>query len=172
MVLVQNMQKIKDIFQQISSEHKDLHSAVSKIGKQIDKNFYSEFQCIANEQQYFINLNETYQKDELTNGSSDLVDLDEDDKKPIKTSKQLELINKVILQHLLRIGSNEVASELIREARLNVNDTVDRPFSGKNLLYFKVLELLTHSCLLPARTEQHCRCIETKQSGTSVTVGD
>jgi hypothetical protein len=130
MVMVQSSQKIKDILQQISSEHKDLHSAVSKIGKQIDKNFYSEFQCIANEQQFFVNLNETYQKDESI--SDDSIEMEDDDKKPIKSSKQLELINKVILQHLLRVGKTEVGSVLIREANLNASETVQQPFNGES----------------------------------------
>lgn len=146
MILNQNVQKIKDILQQISSEHKDLHSAVSKIGKQIDKNFYSEFQCIANEQQFFINLNETYQKEEsgVDNNFSEEFALEseelDNEKKPIKTSKQLELINKVILQHLLRVGNNDVALELAREANLNLDETVEWPFNGtKSSIFISVL---------------------------------
>ena len=126
MIMDQNIKKIKDILHHISNEHKDQHAAVSKIGKQIDKNFYSEFQCISNDQHFFVNLNDTLpQMEESVN--------EESGRKGSKSSKQLELINKVILQHFHRLGCTDVADELIREARLRLTEEEEEeiaPFEG------------------------------------------
>ncbi|XP_071946939.1 E3 ubiquitin-protein ligase RMND5A-like [Antedon mediterranea] len=41
------MKKVKDITTKISSDHKELHSSVSKVGKAIDKNFYSDLSSMS-----------------------------------------------------------------------------------------------------------------------------
>ncbi|RWS13283.1 Protein RMD5-like protein [Dinothrombium tinctorium] len=48
-ILNQNIQKIRDIISQIASEHRDIHSSVSRVGKVIDKNFASDFDSVSNE---------------------------------------------------------------------------------------------------------------------------
>ncbi|CAH1779183.1 unnamed protein product [Owenia fusiformis] len=47
LILQQCCQKIKDTVSRLASEHKDLHSSVSKVGKAIDRNFVTEFNGIA-----------------------------------------------------------------------------------------------------------------------------
>lgn len=46
MMLVQNNKKLKVSSQKLSSQHKELHSSVSRIGKTIDRNFDAECNCI------------------------------------------------------------------------------------------------------------------------------
>lgn len=42
LVMSQCCRKIKDTVQQLASDHKDIHSSVSRVGKAIDRNFDSE----------------------------------------------------------------------------------------------------------------------------------
>lgn len=51
-ILAANIRKIRDVISQISSEHRDLHGTVSKVGKAIDRNFVSDFAAVANESLY------------------------------------------------------------------------------------------------------------------------
>jgi hypothetical protein len=51
-ILASNIRKIRDVVSQISSEHRDLHGTVSKVGKAIDRNFVSDFAAVANETLY------------------------------------------------------------------------------------------------------------------------
>lgn len=46
------IKKVRDVIQQIATEHRDLHGTVSKVGKAIDKNFVSEFASVCNEVLY------------------------------------------------------------------------------------------------------------------------
>lgn len=50
LILAQCVKKIKDTVARIASEHRDLHSTVSKVGKAIDRNFTSEFGATSNEE--------------------------------------------------------------------------------------------------------------------------
>ncbi|XP_013415878.1 protein RMD5 homolog A [Lingula anatina] len=49
-LLAQNSRKIKDAVSKVSTEHKDLHSSVSKVGKAVDRNFPSDFSAVINEE--------------------------------------------------------------------------------------------------------------------------
>ncbi|KAJ8982327.1 hypothetical protein NQ317_006673 [Molorchus minor] len=42
-ILKQNMTKIKETVSKLATDHRDLHSTVSKVGKAIDRNFVSDF---------------------------------------------------------------------------------------------------------------------------------
>lgn len=44
--MTQCLTKIRDTISRISSEHKELHACVSKVGKSIDKNFVSDFSSV------------------------------------------------------------------------------------------------------------------------------
>lgn len=43
------VKKVKNIITTFSSNHRDIHSSVSKVGKTIDKNFVSDYVCVGNE---------------------------------------------------------------------------------------------------------------------------
>lgn len=141
------IRKIKDVLENLSSNHKKIHMSVSKLGKTIDKNFCRETQA-SNEEDFFINLSET-NKFTLKNQTDD-EQMEEDyeldksteklnDKNQLTPSKQLKLINKAILQHFLRVGKSEVANELMKEAEINVEDTIKWPFNGK--LFINLLSI-------------------------------
>ncbi|XP_066595553.1 E3 ubiquitin-protein ligase RMND5A isoform X2 [Prorops nasuta] len=48
-VLSQGMTKVRDTVQQLATDHRDLHSAVSKVGKAIDRNFIADFASTSRE---------------------------------------------------------------------------------------------------------------------------
>ena len=43
------IKKCRNTISQFSSEHRDIHSSVSRVGKAIDKNFISDYFCVGNE---------------------------------------------------------------------------------------------------------------------------
>lgn len=87
-VLKQTMTKIKDTVMHLATDHRDLHGTVSKVGKAIDRNFVPDFSS-------------TTSKDDIFN-----------------TPDKVELVNKVIIQHLQRHGFYEVADILMGEANV------------------------------------------------------
>ena len=136
--------KIKDVLENLGSQHKKIHMSVSRLGKTIDKNFCRETQA-SNEEDFFINLSETNKftlkdpqaaaelDDEQMEDDSFDFELDKSTKlkdQQLTPSKQLKLINKAVLQHFLRVGQSEVANELMNEAAINVEDTIKWPFNG------------------------------------------
>ncbi|XP_068237559.1 E3 ubiquitin-protein ligase RMND5A-like [Palaemon carinicauda] len=48
-ILSQAVGRVKEAVTRLSTEHRDLHSSVSKVGKAIDKNFTADFGCINND---------------------------------------------------------------------------------------------------------------------------
>lgn len=46
LVMTQCCKRIKDTVQKLASDHKDIHSSVSRVGKAIDKVFILCFDCI------------------------------------------------------------------------------------------------------------------------------
>uniref|UniRef100_A0A8D8RI17 Protein RMD5 homolog A n=1 Tax=Cacopsylla melanoneura TaxID=428564 RepID=A0A8D8RI17_9HEMI len=46
-ILKDALQKVKDTVQRLATDHRDLHSTVSKVGKAIDRNFVSDFAVIS-----------------------------------------------------------------------------------------------------------------------------
>lgn len=44
------MSKIKDTISRLATDHRDLHSTVSKVGKAIDRNFVSDFAATSREE--------------------------------------------------------------------------------------------------------------------------
>ncbi|XP_043488427.1 E3 ubiquitin-protein ligase RMND5A isoform X1 [Polistes fuscatus] len=48
-VLKQAMSKVRDIVQRLATDHRDLHSTVSKVGKAIDRNFIADFASTSRE---------------------------------------------------------------------------------------------------------------------------
>ncbi|KAJ8968129.1 hypothetical protein NQ314_002450 [Rhamnusium bicolor] len=48
-ILKQNMAKVKETVSKLATDHRDLHSTVSKVGKAIDRNFVSDFAATSRE---------------------------------------------------------------------------------------------------------------------------
>ncbi|XP_023024595.1 required for meiotic nuclear division 5 protein souji [Leptinotarsa decemlineata] len=114
-ILKQSMGKIKDTVSKIATDHRDLHSTVSKVGKAIDRNFVSDFAA-------------TTREDSLT------------------SPEKLQLINKIICQHLYRQGMQDVADELAKECEVMPEAHEKEPLNEVN----HILERLKVKDLEPA----------------------
>lgn len=88
---------LQDTCSQMQKSHRDLHVPISKIGKCIDKNFSSDFACVA-------------------------------DTKLFQTAANRKLLNHAITEHFLRHGMSGIASELIREANLPIDNNETSKF--------------------------------------------
>ncbi|XP_050498282.1 E3 ubiquitin-protein ligase RMND5A [Diabrotica virgifera virgifera] len=51
-ILKQNMVKIKETISKLATDHRDLHSTVSKVGKAIDRNFTADFAATSREEMF------------------------------------------------------------------------------------------------------------------------
>ncbi|XP_076057536.1 required for meiotic nuclear division 5 protein souji isoform X2 [Oratosquilla oratoria] len=49
LILTQALGRVKEAVTCLSTDHRDLHSSVSKVGKAVDKNFTPDFGCISND---------------------------------------------------------------------------------------------------------------------------
>ncbi|KAF6281284.1 required for meiotic nuclear division 5-like protein B [Rhinolophus ferrumequinum] len=102
LVMSQCCRKIKDTVQKLASDHKDIHSSVSRVGKAIDRNFDSEICGVV----------------------SDAVwDARE---------KQQQTLRTAIVEHLYQQGMLGVAEELCQESTLNVDWDFKQPFLELN----------------------------------------
>lgn len=105
MILLRDtLTKTKEKLQRLTTEHRDLHGAVSKIGKTIDRNFVSDFSS-------------TTRNDVLVE------------------EQNIQLLNKVIAQHLQRNNLDDVAATLIQESKLPAEDVVSDPFSNLHRIW-------------------------------------
>ncbi|XP_054412310.1 E3 ubiquitin-protein transferase RMND5B isoform X3 [Pongo abelii] len=102
LVMSQCCRKIKDTVQKLASDHKDIHSSVSRVGKAIDRNFDSEICGVV----------------------SDAVwDARE---------QQQQILQMAIVEHLYQQGMLSVAEELCQESTLNVDLDFKQPFLELN----------------------------------------
>lgn len=92
------MSKAKEKLQRLTTDHRDLHSTVSKVGKTIDRNFVSDFSSTTR---------------------NDVLIQDEN----------IQLLNRVIAQHLHRNNLHDVADTLTKESKLPTEEVVADPFS-------------------------------------------
>lgn len=97
-MLQDTLAKTKEKLQRLTTDHRDLHGAVSKVGKTIDRNFVSDFSS-------------TTRTDVLIN------------------EQNIQLLNKVVAQHLQRNNLDDVAAVLIKESKLPAEEVVTDPFS-------------------------------------------
>lgn len=105
MILLRDtLTKTKEKLQRLTTDHRDLHGAVSKIGKTIDRNFVSDFSS-------------TTRNDVLVE------------------EQNIQLLNKVIAQHLQRNNLDDVAATLIKESKLPAEDVVSDPFSNLHRIW-------------------------------------
>uniref|UniRef100_T1IIW7 RING-Gid-type domain-containing protein n=1 Tax=Strigamia maritima TaxID=126957 RepID=T1IIW7_STRMM len=115
LIMGQCIKKVKDTVARIASEHRDVHSAVSKVGKSIDRNFTADFG--------------TTSAEEVFEGSD-----------------KAQLLNQVICEHFYRQGMLDIGEELVKEAKLTIDEHKKEPFFELN----RILDGLKHHDLQPA----------------------
>eukprot|EP00096_Caligus_rogercresseyi_P015983 TRINITY_DN8486_c0_g1_i1.p1 TRINITY_DN8486_c0_g1~~TRINITY_DN8486_c0_g1_i1.p1 ORF type:complete len:407 (+),score=145.45 TRINITY_DN8486_c0_g1_i1:93-1313(+) len=93
---------IKKVITAISSQHRDLHSSVSKVGKTIDRNFISDFNSVSRE--------DFFSEDE----------------------SKTRYLHQVILEHFYRSGRLELSEVLRQEAQINEYQALKEPFFDLN----------------------------------------
>lgn len=106
-LLRDTLTKAKEKLHRLTTDHRDLHGAVSKVGKTIDRNFVSDFSS-------------TTRNDVLTN------------------EQNIQLLNKVIAQHLQRNNLDDVAATLVKESKLPEEEVVSDPFSKLHRIWEQV----------------------------------
>ncbi|XP_064336216.1 E3 ubiquitin-protein transferase RMND5B isoform X2 [Camelus dromedarius] len=102
LVMSQCCQKIKDTVQKLASDHKDIHSSVSRVGKAIDRNFDSEICGVVSDAVWD------------------------------SREKQQQILQMAIVEHLYQQGMLSVAEELCQESTLNVDLDFKQPFLELN----------------------------------------
>ncbi|XP_078220831.1 E3 ubiquitin-protein transferase RMND5B isoform X3 [Callithrix jacchus] len=95
--------KIKDTVQKLASDHKDIHSSVSRVGKAIDRNFDSEICGIVSDSVW-----------------------------DAREQQQQQILQMAIVEHLYQQGMLSVAEELCQESMLNVDLDFKQPFLELN----------------------------------------
>lgn len=109
------VRKVRNTVAQFGSEHRDIHSSVSRVGKTIDKNFVSDYFCVGNEAMFDEPenakiLNKVIVEHFLRQGKSDIaeklieeanLDVDNEEKTPyIKINKILgkciQTVNRLV----------------------------------------------------------------------------
>ncbi|XP_044259857.1 E3 ubiquitin-protein ligase RMND5A [Tribolium madens] len=114
-ILKQCMGKVKETVSRLTTDHRDLHSTVSKVGKAIDRNFIADFAATSREEVF-------------------------------AAPDKINLINKVICQHLYRQGMQEVAEALVQDADIAPEIHNKEPFTELN----HILDSLKQKDLEPA----------------------
>jgi hypothetical protein len=109
------MGKVKETVSRLTTDHRDLHSTVSKVGKAIDRNFVADFAATSREDVF-------------------------------ASSEKINLINKVICQHLYRQGMQDVADALVSDADISPEVHNKEPFTELN----HILDSLKNKDLEPA----------------------
>lgn len=102
--------KVKDTVQRLASDHRDLHSTVSKVGKAIDRvREQSLILCIYK----FI-----YDTHLFQNFVSDFASTSREE--VFSGTEKVQLLNKVICQHFYRQGMIDIAEELAKVQRVSL----------------------------------------------------
>ncbi len=116
LILDNVVKKCNNMLNQFSSEHRDLHSSVSRVGKSVDKNFISDYVCVGNEnlfdqEENALALNKVIVEHFLRQGRSDIaeslikegkLDVNKRDKTPyIKMNKILGKFSHCFLRPLV-----------------------------------------------------------------------
>lgn len=97
-LLRETLTRTKEKLQRLTTEHRDVHIQVSKVGRAIDRNFISDYSS-------------TQRNDVLLQ------------------EQNIQLLNKVIAQHLHRNNLDDVAQTLVHESNLGTEQLVGDPFS-------------------------------------------
>ncbi|EMP30930.1 Protein RMD5 like protein B [Chelonia mydas] len=104
LMMAQCCRKIKDTVQKLASDHKDIHSSVSRVGKAIDRNFDAELCSVVSDSVW-----ESREK-----------------------QQQQQILQMAIVEHLYQQGMLSVAEELSQESTLNVDLDFKQPFLELN----------------------------------------
>ncbi|XP_043376331.1 E3 ubiquitin-protein transferase RMND5B isoform X5 [Dermochelys coriacea] len=102
LMMAQCCRKIKDTVQKLASDHKDIHSSVSRVGKAIDRNFDAELCSVVSDSVWE------------------------------SREKQQQILQMAIVEHLYQQGMLSVAEELSQESTLNVDLDFKQPFLELN----------------------------------------
>ncbi|MBN3305581.1 RMD5A protein, partial [Amia calva] len=141
LVLSQCCKRIKDTVQKLASDHKDIHSSVSRVGKAIDKIFSIicfVFCCMSMHVCLGLLPSRLCQ-----NFDSDISSVG------IEGCWQAEsqrILSEVMVEHFFRQGMLDVAEELCQEAGLCIDPSQKEPFVELN----RILEALKLRDLRPA----------------------
>uniref|UniRef100_A0A8C8SP41 Required for meiotic nuclear division 5 homolog B n=1 Tax=Pelusios castaneus TaxID=367368 RepID=A0A8C8SP41_9SAUR len=103
LVMAQCCRKIKDTVQKLASDHKDIHSSVSRVGKAIDRNFDAELCSVVSDSAW-----------------------------ESREQQQQETLQLAIVEHLYQQGMLSVAEELSQESTLNMDLDFKQPFLELN----------------------------------------
>lgn len=109
------MKRTREAVAGIASEHRELHSTVSKVGKAIDRNFIADF------------------------GATGIDDV-------FESTENRQCLNRVVCEHFCRQGMLDIAEELVKEARLEMDSGKREPFFELN----RISESLKQRDLRPA----------------------
>ncbi|XP_074865825.1 E3 ubiquitin-protein transferase RMND5B isoform X2 [Carettochelys insculpta] len=104
LVMAQCCRKIKDTVQKLASDHKDIHSSVSRVGKAIDRNFDAELCSVVSDSVW----------------------------ESREQQQQQPLLQLAIVEHLYQQGMLGVAEELSQESTLHVDAGFKQPFLELN----------------------------------------
>lgn len=115
-VLRETLSRTKEKLHRLTTEHRDLHNTVSKIGKTIDRNFVSDYSA-------------TTRNDVLSDDGN------------------VQLLNKVIAQHLHRNNLDDVAETLVNESNLSDEELVGDPFSELHRIWEAIYNGDLHDAL-------------------------
>ncbi|XP_042788874.1 E3 ubiquitin-protein transferase RMND5A isoform X1 [Panthera onca] len=162
LVLTQCCKRIKDTVQKLASDHKDIHSSVSRVGKAIDKpllgfcamlliscSHANEFGHLATEAGTDPSTDatlwrlEVQDQDAGRNFDSDISSVGIDG---CWQADSQRLLNEVMVEHFFRQGMLDVAEELCQESGLSVDPSQKEPFVELN----RILEALKVRVLRPA----------------------
>ncbi|XP_058539383.1 E3 ubiquitin-protein transferase RMND5A isoform X2 [Neofelis nebulosa] len=149
LVLTQCCKRIKDTVQKLASDHKDIHSSVSRVGKAIDKPLLGFCAMLlisyshANEFGHLATEAGTDPSTDATNFDSDISSVGIDG---CWQADSQRLLNEVMVEHFFRQGMLDVAEELCQESGLSVDPSQKEPFVELN----RILEALKVRVLRPA----------------------
>uniref|UniRef100_A0A5F9CRK2 Required for meiotic nuclear division 5 homolog A n=1 Tax=Oryctolagus cuniculus TaxID=9986 RepID=A0A5F9CRK2_RABIT len=153
LVLTQCCKRIKDTVQKLASDHKDIHSSVSRVGKAIDKHPGSWLPvgtlvaflqcCLLCVSSCVGGLVASEPCQSLLNFDSDISSVGIDG---CWQADSQRLLNEVMVEHFFRQGMLDVAEELCQESGLSVDPSQKEPFVELN----RILEALKVRVLRPA----------------------
>ncbi|CAD7088629.1 unnamed protein product [Hermetia illucens] len=119
-ILNEAFAKMREKLHRITTEHREIHGTVSKVGKVIDRNFVSDFQATAR--------------------SDALVE-----------DRNMQMLNKLVAEHYIRQGMDDVAEALIREAEIRTEFSPKvREQSQQFAEVYHIWECITNHNLSPA----------------------
>ncbi|KAK2539099.1 Rmnd5a [Columba guinea] len=152
LVMTQCCKRIKDTVQKLASDHKDIHSSVSRVGKAIDK--WTIFSLEKSELKDFFCTQEMMEQltdlfpfeQEVIEGRNFDSDISSVGIDGCWQADSQRILNEVMVEHFFRQGMLDVAEELCQESGLSIDQSQKEPFVELN----RILEALKVRVLRPA----------------------